>query len=98
MDIRLPQEFLQKLHLESPDLPKPLSRMSRRASLVSSKRVRGHQGRPSSPSLDTSVRVCLSGGRLQQFVGLWRHLLASANSQAYSPWSTSTPLGESHQG
>nr|XP_035933628.1 cyclin-dependent kinase 18 isoform X1 [Halichoerus grypus] len=33
MDIRLPQEFLQKLHLESPDLPKPLSRMSRRASL-----------------------------------------------------------------
>lgn len=35
MDIRLPQEFLQKLQLESPDLPKPLSRMSRRASLVS---------------------------------------------------------------
>ncbi|GAB5583655.1 cyclin-dependent kinase 18 isoform X2 [Prionailurus iriomotensis] len=34
MDIRLPQEFLQKLQLESPDLPKPLSRMSRRASLV----------------------------------------------------------------
>ncbi|XP_014638970.1 PREDICTED: cyclin-dependent kinase 18 isoform X2 [Ceratotherium simum simum] len=33
MDIRLPQEFLQKLQLESPDLPKPLSRMSRRASL-----------------------------------------------------------------
>ncbi|XP_047278158.1 cyclin-dependent kinase 18 isoform X1 [Homo sapiens] len=33
MDIRLPQEFLQKLQMESPDLPKPLSRMSRRASL-----------------------------------------------------------------
>ncbi|XP_062969705.1 cyclin-dependent kinase 18 isoform X7 [Cynocephalus volans] len=33
MDIRLPQEFLQKLQLGSPDLPKPLSRMSRRASL-----------------------------------------------------------------
>uniref|UniRef100_H3A0N3 cyclin-dependent kinase n=1 Tax=Latimeria chalumnae TaxID=7897 RepID=H3A0N3_LATCH len=33
MDIRLPQEFLQKLQLESPELPKPLSRMSRRASL-----------------------------------------------------------------
>ncbi|XP_006159316.1 cyclin-dependent kinase 18 isoform X2 [Tupaia chinensis] len=33
MDIRLPQEFLQKLQLENPDLPKPLSRMSRRASL-----------------------------------------------------------------
>lgn len=43
MDIRLPQEFLQKLQLESPDLPKPLTRMSRRASLVSPKRVRGHQ-------------------------------------------------------
>ncbi|XP_058525069.1 cyclin-dependent kinase 18 isoform X2 [Ochotona princeps] len=33
MDIRLPQEFLQKLQLENPDLPKPISRMSRRASL-----------------------------------------------------------------
>ncbi|XP_054567691.1 cyclin-dependent kinase 18 [Eptesicus fuscus] len=33
VDIRLPQEFLQKLQLESPELPKPLSRMSRRASL-----------------------------------------------------------------
>ncbi|XP_063096177.1 cyclin-dependent kinase 18 isoform X2 [Cavia porcellus] len=33
MDIRLPREFLQKLQLESPDLPRPLSRMSRRASL-----------------------------------------------------------------
>ncbi|EGV92805.1 Serine/threonine-protein kinase PCTAIRE-3 [Cricetulus griseus] len=33
MDIRLPQEFLQKLQLESPGLPKPLTRMSRRASL-----------------------------------------------------------------
>lgn len=43
MDIRLPQEFLQKLQLESPDLPKPLTRMSRRASLVSPKQVRGHQ-------------------------------------------------------
>lgn len=43
MDIRLPQEFLQKLQLESPDLPKPLTRMSRRASLVSPKKVRGHQ-------------------------------------------------------
>lgn len=31
MDIRLPQEFLQKLQLENPDMP--LSRMSRRASL-----------------------------------------------------------------
>lgn len=48
MDIRLPQEFLQKLQLESPDLPKPLSRMSRRASLVSPKRVRGHEGGPPS--------------------------------------------------
>lgn len=35
MDIRLPQEFLQKLQLENPGLPKPLTRMSRRASLVS---------------------------------------------------------------
>ncbi|XP_030077490.1 cyclin-dependent kinase 18 isoform X1 [Microcaecilia unicolor] len=33
MDIRLPQEFMQKLQMESPELPKPLSRMSRRASL-----------------------------------------------------------------
>uniref|UniRef100_A0A8C3EHM5 cyclin-dependent kinase n=1 Tax=Corvus moneduloides TaxID=1196302 RepID=A0A8C3EHM5_CORMO len=31
--IRLPPEFLQKLQMESPELPKPLSRMSRRASL-----------------------------------------------------------------
>ena len=35
MDIRLPPEFLQKLQMESLELPKPLSRMSRRASLVS---------------------------------------------------------------
>lgn len=35
MDIRLPPEFLQKLQMESPEFPKPLSRMSRRASLVS---------------------------------------------------------------
>jgi hypothetical protein len=55
MDIRLPQEFLQKLQLESPDLPKPLSRMSRRASLVSPKRVRGHKGGPSCPSMDLAV-------------------------------------------
>ncbi|NWI84080.1 CDK18 kinase, partial [Dryoscopus gambensis] len=33
MDIRLPPEFLQKLQMESPEFPKPLSRMSRRASL-----------------------------------------------------------------
>ncbi|KAF5902765.1 cyclin-dependent kinase 18, partial [Clarias magur] len=33
MDIRLPPEFLKKLQLESPDSCKPLSRMSRRASL-----------------------------------------------------------------
>ncbi|XP_068852207.1 cyclin-dependent kinase 18-like [Aphelocoma coerulescens] len=33
MDIRLPPEFLQKLQMQSPELPKPLSRMSRRASL-----------------------------------------------------------------
>ncbi|NWV04610.1 CDK18 kinase, partial [Ptilonorhynchus violaceus] len=33
MDIRLPPEFLQKLQTESPEFPKPLSRMSRRASL-----------------------------------------------------------------
>eukprot|EP00061_Rhincodon_typus_P009842 g33647.t1 len=33
MDIRLPEEFLQKLQLESPPLPKTLSRTSRRASL-----------------------------------------------------------------
>ncbi|XP_043932754.1 cyclin-dependent kinase 18 isoform X2 [Protopterus annectens] len=33
MDIRLPPEFLQKLQMDSPDLPKPVSRMSRRASL-----------------------------------------------------------------
>ncbi|NXP67773.1 CDK18 kinase, partial [Chloropsis cyanopogon] len=33
VDIRLPPEFLQKLQLESLELPKPLSRMSRRASL-----------------------------------------------------------------
>lgn len=46
MDIRLPQEFLQKLQLESPDLPKPLSRMSRRASLVSPKRVRTRAEHP----------------------------------------------------
>lgn len=37
MDIRLPPEFLKKLQLESENSPlcKPLSRMSRRASLVS---------------------------------------------------------------
>ncbi|NXB31608.1 CDK18 kinase, partial [Eulacestoma nigropectus] len=33
VDIRLPPEFLQKLQMESPEFPKPLSRMSRRASL-----------------------------------------------------------------
>ncbi|KAM9444141.1 cyclin-dependent kinase 18 [Clarias gariepinus] len=33
MDIRLPPEFLKKLQMESPDSCKPLSRMSRRASL-----------------------------------------------------------------
>ncbi|KAI1890668.1 hypothetical protein AGOR_G00156020 [Albula goreensis] len=33
MDIRLPPEFLRKLQLESPPSSKPLSRMSRRASL-----------------------------------------------------------------
>uniref|UniRef100_A0A8D2QLV4 cyclin-dependent kinase n=1 Tax=Zosterops lateralis melanops TaxID=1220523 RepID=A0A8D2QLV4_ZOSLA len=33
MDIRLPPEFLQKLQMESLEFPKPLSRMSRRASL-----------------------------------------------------------------
>ncbi|XP_009995807.1 PREDICTED: cyclin-dependent kinase 18 isoform X1 [Chaetura pelagica] len=33
MDIRLPPEFLQKLQMESPEFPKHLSRMSRRASL-----------------------------------------------------------------
>ncbi|NWW77087.1 CDK18 kinase, partial [Climacteris rufus] len=33
MDIRLPPEVLQKLQMESPEFPKPLSRMSRRASL-----------------------------------------------------------------
>lgn len=37
MDIRLPPEFLKKLQLENENSPlcKPLSRMSRRASLVS---------------------------------------------------------------
>ena len=37
MDIRLPPEFLKKLQVESEKSPlcKPLSRMSRRASLVS---------------------------------------------------------------
>lgn len=35
MDIRLPPEFLKKLQMESPPPCKPLSRMSRRASLVS---------------------------------------------------------------
>ncbi|XP_008113842.1 cyclin-dependent kinase 18 isoform X2 [Anolis carolinensis] len=33
VDIRLPPEFLQKLERESPEMSKPLSRMSRRASL-----------------------------------------------------------------
>ncbi|XP_062998789.1 cyclin-dependent kinase 18 [Elgaria multicarinata webbii] len=33
MDIQLPPEFLQKLEMESPEISKPLSRMSRRASL-----------------------------------------------------------------
>ncbi|XP_066479143.1 cyclin-dependent kinase 18 isoform X2 [Tiliqua scincoides] len=33
MDIRLPPEFLQKLEMESPEISKPLSRVSRRASL-----------------------------------------------------------------
>lgn len=41
MDIRLPPEFLQKLQMESPEFPKPLSRMSRRASLVSGTRPKG---------------------------------------------------------
>lgn len=49
VDIRLPQEFLQKLQLESPELPKPLSRMSRRASLVSPQSVRDNQGGTPSP-------------------------------------------------
>ncbi|KAG1955314.1 cyclin-dependent kinase 18-like [Pimephales promelas] len=35
MDIRLPPEFLKKLQMESTPPCKPLSRMSRRASLVS---------------------------------------------------------------
>uniref|UniRef100_A0AAY4C4T7 cyclin-dependent kinase n=1 Tax=Denticeps clupeoides TaxID=299321 RepID=A0AAY4C4T7_9TELE len=35
MDIRLPPEFLKKLQMDSPEPCKPLSRMSRRASLVS---------------------------------------------------------------
>lgn len=35
MDIHLPPEFLQKLEMENPEISKPLSRMSRRASLVS---------------------------------------------------------------
>lgn len=48
MDIRLPQEFLQKLQLENPYLPKPISRMSRRASLVSPEGQRS-QGGTSSP-------------------------------------------------
>uniref|UniRef100_A0A0B8RY53 cyclin-dependent kinase n=1 Tax=Philothamnus irregularis TaxID=1899461 RepID=A0A0B8RY53_9SAUR len=33
MDINLPPEFLQKLEMENPEISKPLSRMSRRASL-----------------------------------------------------------------
>ncbi|XP_025032340.1 cyclin-dependent kinase 18 [Python bivittatus] len=33
MDIHLPPEFLQKLEMENPEISKPLSRMSRRASL-----------------------------------------------------------------
>ncbi|XP_044301942.1 cyclin-dependent kinase 18 isoform X2 [Varanus komodoensis] len=33
MDIQLPPEFLQKLEMESPEISRPLSRMSRRASL-----------------------------------------------------------------
>ncbi|XP_019369527.1 PREDICTED: cyclin-dependent kinase 18 [Gavialis gangeticus] len=33
VDIRLPPEFMQKLQMHSPEFPKPLSRMSRRASL-----------------------------------------------------------------
>lgn len=44
MDIRLPPEFLQKLQMESLELPKPLSRMSRRASLVSGTHRGGSAG------------------------------------------------------
>lgn len=61
MDIRLPQEFLQKLQLESPDLPKPLTRMSRRASLVSPKRVRGRLGGTPSPLQDVSPGFACRG-------------------------------------
>lgn len=61
MDIRLPQEFLQKLQLESPDLPKPLSRMSRRASLVSPKRVRGGTPSPKHGPIHISPGLACSG-------------------------------------
>uniref|UniRef100_A0A3B4XPG2 cyclin-dependent kinase n=1 Tax=Seriola lalandi dorsalis TaxID=1841481 RepID=A0A3B4XPG2_SERLL len=46
MDIRLPPEFLKKLQLESENSPlcKPLSRMSRRASLVSALSLSLHIG------------------------------------------------------
>ena len=54
MDIRLPPEFLQKLQMESPEFPKPLSRMSRRASLVSLT-VQGKQCR--APHLASCTQV-----------------------------------------
>lgn len=63
MDIRLPPEFLQKLQMESPEFPKPLSRMSRRASLVSltlqERAVPGTASRfvPTSPSQQMHVLI-----------------------------------------
>lgn len=71
MDIRLPQEFLQKLQLENPDLPKPLSRMSRRASLVSPEKVRGHGvGHPlPSVRLSSPRDLACPGQGLEWFTG-----------------------------
>ena len=77
MDIRLPPEFLKKLQLESDNSPlcKPLSRMSRRASLVSTLLYTTTTGlcmdpsvrmpQPFSPRLDVNKQpsnlfVCLS--------------------------------------
>lgn len=95
MDIRLPQEFLQKLQLESPDLPKPLTRMSRRASLVSPKRVRGHQNGHPLPCMVLDLPVPAEA--CSSFLGLWRHLLAREDSYSRSSFVNLHSLVGSHQ-
>ncbi|EHB13854.1 Serine/threonine-protein kinase PCTAIRE-3 [Heterocephalus glaber] len=73
MDIRLPQEFLQKLQLESSDLPRPLSRMSRRASLEFLQKLQLESSDLPRPLSRMSRRASLSDigfGKLETYVKL----------------------------